>query len=64
MRTSRHLDLLGIYIKSTLFSRLKELKRQATDKPKSLGNNRLGKEVFRGKGIFKGSCAYQGIRYT
>lgn len=64
MRTPRHLDLPGIDIKSTLFDRLKELKGQATNKLKSLGNNRLGKGIFRGKGIFKGSCAYQGIRYT
>ena len=54
----------GIDIKPTPFNRLKELKGQATNKPRSQGNNRLGKTIFKGKGIFKGSCAYHGIRYT
>lgn len=58
MRTPRHLDLPGIDIKSTLFDRLKELKGPATNKLKSLGNNRMGKGVFRDKGIFKGSCVH------
>lgn len=48
MRTPRHLDLPAIAIKSTLFDMLKELKGPAANKLKSLGNNRLGKGVFRG----------------